>query len=118
MIILLHYLVLTQRYNPRGNRFFGTFDSDRTQLKVAYVPNATFSICVNTAIPERARRLQHLSSEAVAKQRGLSWATYLGSSYESNSKGSGKPDENLSRNFLRMKSTRKVYSLASVVRPS
>lgn len=88
-------------------KFFGTFDSEREQLRAAYVPNATFSICVNTAIPERARRMQHLSSDAVAKQRGLSWSTYLGSSYESSSKGSGKQDENLSRNFLRMKSSQR-----------
>lgn len=74
---------------------------------MAYVANATFSMCVNTAIPERARRLQNLPAEAVAKLRGLSWATYLGASYEANSKMPKQQEENLSRNFLRMKSTRK-----------
>ncbi|KAK9899643.1 NTF2-like protein [Cystobasidium minutum MCA 4210] len=88
-------------------KFFAVFDSDRSQLHLAYVPNATFSLCVNTAIPERARRLQHLSPEAVAKQRALSWGTYLGSTYDAASKASKQQDENLSRNFLRMKSTQR-----------
>jgi hypothetical protein len=88
-------------------RFFAAFDTDRPQLQLAYTPNATFSICVNTAIPERSRKSQHLSPEAVAKQRGLTWSTYLGSSYEASGKGKQQADENLSRNFLRMKGNRK-----------
>ncbi|TIB74809.1 hypothetical protein E3Q24_00302 [Wallemia mellicola] len=37
-------------------RFFSLFDGDRNALLAAYTENATFSLCVNTNTPPRARR--------------------------------------------------------------
>lgn len=81
-------------------------DNERAQLAFAYTPQATFSLSVNTTVSERARRTQHLSSEAITKQKELSWATYLGSAYDKDSHG-GKSSENLSRNFLRNKNAQR-----------
>ena len=96
-------------------RFFTSFDSDRSQLVYAYAPGATFSLSVNTAVSERARRMQHLSPEAITKQKELSWGTYLGSAYDSNV--SGKSQENLSRNFVRTKASRTLSFCLCASRP-
>lgn len=64
-----------------------------------------FSLCVNTTVSERTRRKQDLKPEQIAKQKELSWGTYLGAAYESNAATAGK--ENLSRNFIRTKQSRK-----------
>jgi len=87
-------------------KFFHSMDQDRAQLAFAYTAQATLSLSVNTTVSERARRTQHLTSEAISKQKELSWATYLGSAYEKDTHN-GKSQENLSRNFLRNKNAQR-----------
>ncbi|CAD6571634.1 MAG: nuclear mRNA export, poly(A)+RNA binding protein [Cyphobasidiales sp. Tagirdzhanova-0007] len=86
-------------------KFFTSFDDARSQLVYAYVPGATFSLSVNTAVSERARRMQHLTLDAIAKQKGLSWGIYLGSAYDPNQ--NPKNQENLSRNLVRTKNSQR-----------
>lgn len=97
-------------------RYFEVFDNDRSQLVHAYVAQATFSLCVNTTVSERTRRTQDLKPEQINKQKELTWGTYLGAAYESTAATSGK--ENLSRNFLRTKQSRKSFLCATLFLPS
>lgn len=56
-------------------RYLDTFDKSRASLLDAYDPACTFSYCVNTSIPERAR-LQGLHSR-LPNQKKLDWNNWL-----------------------------------------
>ncbi|KZS94226.1 NTF2-like protein [Sistotremastrum niveocremeum HHB9708] len=58
-------------------RFFAAFDADRSSLRPAYAPNATFSVSANTAIPIRARIEGLHTSPDYPNQTKLTWSGWL-----------------------------------------
>ncbi|KAL0948624.1 hypothetical protein HGRIS_010432 [Hohenbuehelia grisea] len=56
-------------------KFFTAFDSQREALANAYDPAGTFSFCINTSIPTRAR-LQGLNI-SLPNQRRLDWGPWI-----------------------------------------